>query len=262
RYWRTAPGKWINHAALKATKGGATNEARLCFTGQRTANISKIWKAVWAGRAAQVVVVVSGQAVWSITSDKLLSCGNASKNIDALAIAPYFGSYNATRDTNLTIFMNTTLPAQVSKTIDQVKLHADIAAKYGKPLLAYEAGQGMTGDGSSTDLAIQVGGARRDGHARGPISLLEESHRIRPTRIIASYPPSFLIQFAFRCKCQGETLSTWHSQFIRSIRMYKTLFTRPFKHRPLMLPIFVRMSSALCPLPSALCPLPSALCPL
>ncbi|GIL87895.1 hypothetical protein Vretifemale_15941 [Volvox reticuliferus] len=136
--------------------GGATNEARLCFVGQRTANISKIWKAVWAGRAAQVVVVVSGQAVWNITSDKLLSCGNASKNIDALAVAAYFGSYNATRDTNLTIFMNTTLPAQANDAVEYMKLHAVIAAKYGKPLLAYEGGQGMAGDGSSTDLAIQA----------------------------------------------------------------------------------------------------------
>ncbi|GIL67805.1 hypothetical protein Vafri_21080 [Volvox africanus] len=136
--------------------GGATNEARLCFVGQRTANISKIWKAVWAGRAAQVVVVVSGQAVWSITSDKLLSCGNASAHIDALSVAAYFGSYNAARDTNLTIFMNTTLPSQVNEAIDYIKLHAAIAAKYGKPLVAYEGGQGMAGDGSSTDLAIQA----------------------------------------------------------------------------------------------------------
>ncbi|GIL67802.1 hypothetical protein Vafri_21078 [Volvox africanus] len=136
--------------------GGATNEARLCFTGQRTANISKIWKAVWAGHTDRVVVVVSGQVSSNISSDKLLSCGNASAHIDALAIAPYFGSYNTTRDTNLTIFMNTTLPSQVNNTMDQVKLHAAITAKYGKPLLAYEAGQGMTGDGSSTDLAIQA----------------------------------------------------------------------------------------------------------
>ncbi|GIL87891.1 hypothetical protein Vretifemale_15933, partial [Volvox reticuliferus] len=136
--------------------GGATNEARLCFTGQRTANISKIWKAVWAGHTERVIVVVSGQVSSNISSDKLLSCGNASKHIDALAIAPYFGSYNATRDTNLTIFMNTTLPAQINDIMEQVKRHVVVAAKYGKPLLAYEAGQGMAGDGSSTDLAIQA----------------------------------------------------------------------------------------------------------
>ncbi|GLC60709.1 hypothetical protein PLESTB_001660900 [Pleodorina starrii] len=134
--------------------GGATNEARLCFTGQRTANISKIWKAAWGSRAAQVVVVVSGQQVQNITSDKLLSCGGAAAHIDALAVAPYFGSYNGARDTNLTVYMNTTLPPYVNEAISYVKLHAAVAAKYGKPLLAYEAGTSMTGDGSSNDLAI------------------------------------------------------------------------------------------------------------
>ncbi|GFR45710.1 hypothetical protein Agub_g7119, partial [Astrephomene gubernaculifera] len=140
--------------------GGATNEARLCFVGQRTANISKIWKSVWGtganGNASRVVVVVSAQAVWPITSSKLLSCGGAASYIDALAIAPYFGSYNSSRDKNLTVFMNTTLPSQINDTLNYVAQHAAIAAKYGKTLVAYEAGQGMNGDGSSNDLAIQA----------------------------------------------------------------------------------------------------------
>lgn len=84
---------------------------------QRTANVSRIWKEVWgeAGQANRVVAVVSGQAVWPLTSAKLLSCGGPAvrQYIDALAIAPYFGEYDRVRDTNLTTFMETTLPGQV-----------------------------------------------------------------------------------------------------------------------------------------------------
>ncbi len=78
----------------RAPSGGATNEARLCFVAHRTANISRIWKEVWGAAAGRVNIVISGQAVWPITSSKLLSCGGAHKYIDALAIAPYFGSYS------------------------------------------------------------------------------------------------------------------------------------------------------------------------
>ncbi|KAG2446050.1 hypothetical protein HXX76_000652 [Chlamydomonas incerta] len=136
--------------------GGATNEARLCFVAQRTANISRIWKEVWGAAAGRVNIVISGQAVWPVTSSKLLSCGGAHKYIDALAIAPYFGSYSKNRDTNLETFVNTTLVSQVNESLAYVSQHAAIAANFSKPLLCYESGQGLVGDGSSMDLALQA----------------------------------------------------------------------------------------------------------
>ncbi|PNH02889.1 Tenascin-X [Tetrabaena socialis] len=137
--------------------GGAVNEARLCFAALRTANISRLWKAAFGpAQAGRVVVVVSAQAVWPITASKLLTCRGAGADIDALAIAPYFGSYDKNRDTSLPVFMNVTLPGQIGGVVAQVSQHAAIAAANRKPLLAYEAGQGMVGDGSSTDLAIQA----------------------------------------------------------------------------------------------------------
>ncbi|KAG2452608.1 hypothetical protein HYH02_002845 [Chlamydomonas schloesseri] len=136
--------------------GGATNEARLCFVAHRTANISRIWKTVWGSAAGRVNVVVSGQAVWPITSSKLLSCGGAHKHIDALAIAPYFGSYSKTRDTNLETFVNSTLVSQINESLAYVAQHAAIAANFSKPLLCYESGQGLVGDGSTQDVALQA----------------------------------------------------------------------------------------------------------
>ncbi|KXZ45525.1 hypothetical protein GPECTOR_53g111 [Gonium pectorale] len=136
--------------------GGVNNEARLCFVALKTANISKIWKAAWGAQASRVTVVIAGQSVWPITSSKLLSCRNVTSHIDALAIAPYFGSYVKSRDTNLTVFMDSTLPSQINTSLADVAQHAAIAAQYGKPLLTYESGQSLTGDGSSSDMAIQA----------------------------------------------------------------------------------------------------------
>ncbi|KAG2422805.1 hypothetical protein HXX76_015752 [Chlamydomonas incerta] len=140
--------------------GGLNNEARLCWVAHRTANISRMWREAFGPdqAAARLRVVVSAQAVWPLTASKLLSCGGPAVTalIDAVAIAPYFGSYDKTRDTNLTTFMTATLPAQIDSLMAQVREHAAIAAAAGKPLWAYEAGQGLTGDGSSTDLAIQA----------------------------------------------------------------------------------------------------------
>jgi hypothetical protein len=71
---------------------------------------------------------------------------NASSFIDALAIGPYFGSFDAQRDTGLDAFLRTTLPAQVNSTLADVAQHAAIARLFSKPLITYEAGQGLTGD--------------------------------------------------------------------------------------------------------------------
>uniref|UniRef100_A0A383V938 EGF-like domain-containing protein n=1 Tax=Tetradesmus obliquus TaxID=3088 RepID=A0A383V938_TETOB len=127
--------------------GGATNEARLCYYSERTKAMSMIWKGVFGDQWNRVVVVAQGQAVWPITSDKVLRCRNASSHIDALAVAPYFGSFSASRDTNMATYLSTTLPAQVDAAVVAVAAHADIAGKYGKPLIAYEAGSSI--DGSS-----------------------------------------------------------------------------------------------------------------
>ncbi len=50
------------------------NEARLCYYAERTKNLSRVWKEVWGAEADRVVVVAQGQAVWPLTSDKVLSC--------------------------------------------------------------------------------------------------------------------------------------------------------------------------------------------
>jgi hypothetical protein len=79
---------------------------------------------------------------------------NASSAIDALAIGPYFGQFSASRDTSLGTFLDATLPGQINGTLSLVAQHAAIARQFGKPLLTYEAGQGLIGD---NPLPQQVG---------------------------------------------------------------------------------------------------------
>jgi hypothetical protein len=76
----------------------------------------------------------------------LTSARNATSHIDALAVGPYFGSWSSA-DTNLDTFMDSKLPGQVTEALTAyVVEHAKIAARYNKPLFAYEAGQHLTGD--------------------------------------------------------------------------------------------------------------------
>eukprot|EP00798_Chlamydomonas_sp_ICE-L_P027890 gene27890-12008_t len=126
-----AMGLKMNLTVLGAAwPGGATNEARFCFAALRTVNISRLWKAAWGSQASRVVAVVASQASWTLATDKLLSCHNAYQDFDAIAIAPYFGTYDRSRDTNLSTFLNVTLPGQIANGTAQANRHPGMAALY------------------------------------------------------------------------------------------------------------------------------------
>lgn len=142
--------------------GGATNEARLCYYSERTKNMSRIWRGAFGDQAAaRLVVVAQGQGVWAITSDKVLKCRNATSFIDALAVGPYFGEFSAARDADLATFMNVTLPKAINDTMNYVMQHVPIAAKYGKPVMAYESGYGVAADHPTAMQAARDGGMYR-----------------------------------------------------------------------------------------------------
>lgn len=138
--------------------GGAANEARLCFAGNRTRAISQIWKEEFGAEASRVKVVVSSQFVWPLVSDKLLSCGATYQHVDYLALGPYFGdpSLFATAGLTLDAVFNTHLPAAIQAQTTYLQQHKAYATARGVGLITYESGFGGTGDGTSNDLAIQV----------------------------------------------------------------------------------------------------------
>jgi hypothetical protein len=87
---------------------------------------------------------------------------NATAHIDALAIGPYFGAFNASRDTSADAVLETGLPQDLATTTAWVAQHAAIARQFNKPLITYEAGQGMAGDSAAL---ITVRGRHRAGGA-------------------------------------------------------------------------------------------------
>jgi hypothetical protein len=78
---------------------------RLNWHGQRTAQVCDIWQTVFAADAGRVICVVGSQAANAFTATEAMDCPLSSltpchaHNIDAIAIAPYFGGYLGHPDT-------------------------------------------------------------------------------------------------------------------------------------------------------------------
>eukprot|EP00899_Mesostigma_viride_P001814 jgi/Mesvir1/11633/Mv00035-RA.3 len=154
-----------------ASPAGAANEARLCYLSERTKQIAEIWRDVFgADTRSRLHVVLAAQTVWTLTSEIALSCRDAYKYVDHLGLGPYFGGSWLTEGVasqvrNLTYLMEDYLPDSIDGyPAYRLNEHAQIAARYNVSLVAYEAGQHMVGDGSSTDMAIL---ANRDPRMRG-----------------------------------------------------------------------------------------------
>lgn len=92
-------------SAVVSTHGFYT--ARLNWHGKRTAEMCRIWKQVFSSQSTRVICTLGAQAANTFTAEEALDCPlwradannpNPSRRcqsfgIDAVAIAPYFGSY-------------------------------------------------------------------------------------------------------------------------------------------------------------------------
>lgn len=117
--------------------GGAAAAARLCYLGYRTRQIKEIWKDVFGSEGSRRLrAVVAGQAVWSLTSDKILSCNSTYRHVDALAIAPYFGEYNKATDLNLDDLMVKLRASITEWETTHIPEHRQIAQQYQVGMMA------------------------------------------------------------------------------------------------------------------------------
>ena len=135
--------------------GGAVNEARLCYAGNRTRMISSIWKAVFSNAPSRIKVVLSTQFSWPLVTDKLLRCGGTHQFVDAVAVAPYFGAPIGANTTVDSLFA-VDLPASIASIASTLPAHVSYAQAFNKPVITYEAGYGAIGDGTANDTAILV----------------------------------------------------------------------------------------------------------
>ncbi len=148
--------RWAGQEGIKLKLGEKPWEAGWRFTAVRSVQIFKIWEEVFGGRQ-RLVRVLPTQAANAYVSRQIVEFGEAFKQADALAIAPYISFNVPAQGKDLTA-------AQVEKwTIDQALDHMEtkalpecirwmkeqkkVADQYGLKLVAYEAGQHMVGVG-------------------------------------------------------------------------------------------------------------------
>jgi len=111
---------------------------------ERTAQVMKIWTAVYADRPADLVRVVSGQAGNSWVGEQILGFGDLAKYADAYAVAPYFGGELFAQNPGVTDHnkLMTGLEKNAAGIFDpNITGNAAVAKKYNLRLVAYEAGQ-------------------------------------------------------------------------------------------------------------------------
>ncbi len=172
-----------------ATVQGSDFDKQLLWFGQRTGQVLKIWDQVYGSDRAHVIGVLAVQAANTYTSSKslepLLQKGMTLQGwgVDALAIAPYFGSYLGTPEQVSTLESWTREPDRgltklfqeltqgglvrqgpsggaLQEAVTWMQDYAQLARSQGLLLLAYEGGQHLVGVGGVennqpiTDLLI------------------------------------------------------------------------------------------------------------
>ncbi|MFN8399030.1 MAG: hypothetical protein U0X74_03365 [Anaerolineales bacterium] len=159
--------------------------ARLNWHGKRTAEMCQIWKTVFKGEEGRVICVLGAQAANTYTAEQALDCplwsaqtGKRCQDfgVDAVAIAPYFGSYigdvswqdqvqewtvdqlfdeiisgGLIRDPIPGDFNDPNPQGAFAEAHEFMDSYSEHAKRYGYHLLAYEAGQHLAGIGATQD---------------------------------------------------------------------------------------------------------------
>jgi hypothetical protein len=149
--------------AYAALKGKRLGIDAMQYHALRTRQIGEIFKG-WLG-TDRVITVLGAQAslTWTASHgiEYLRDCFDGDHQIDAVAIAPYFGvaASPATADAikamsmdELFAYVRALLPSQVT---DRTSAYRALADAYGLSLIAYEGGQHMVGiQGAEHDIAL------------------------------------------------------------------------------------------------------------
>jgi hypothetical protein len=112
----------------------------------RSVQIFDMWEKEF-GNTDRIVRVMGSWVGWTRLSEMLLSYRNAYKKTDAIAIAPYFepSLKNSKKARSVSqIFKMIYDPKErrsIPEVLKQIKKNADLAAKFGVELIAYEGGQ-------------------------------------------------------------------------------------------------------------------------
>ena len=185
-------GNWVEEQGIAEWSNDRSNNntKRINWHGKRTAQMCDIWKDVFGEQNDRVICVLGSQAANSWTATEALDCPLWEENpcinhgIDALAIAPYFGSYlgsqkNKHQVQNWTVerlFQEIQQGGEltdgppggaIQQAVEWIKENFHIASERNLPLIAYEGGQHLVGNGGEennqalTNLFIAANRDRR-----------------------------------------------------------------------------------------------------
>lgn len=120
------------------------------YHAKRSVEIFKLMAAQFGPDANRLVRILAGQAVWLQFLENGLAYADTAKNIDAIAIAPYFNAASAADVKNVAISRTLTPDQMVDQMFVSIRgdiknfmaLNAALAAKYNVRMMAYEGGLG------------------------------------------------------------------------------------------------------------------------
>ncbi len=115
-------------------------QAQLKRYSQRTREIMTTWTRVFYDNPQRLVRVIASQNANPSTAETVLSFGDTAKFVDALATAPYFSNGGCPDAANAAIVFEC-LAANLNATLDNAMKNKQVAHKYGKRYITYEAGQ-------------------------------------------------------------------------------------------------------------------------
>lgn len=137
-------------------------EAGLRFYAQRSSAVISIWEDVFGEERDRIIGVYATHGVNAWTSEVVLSWQDALTHCDVLAIAPYFGGAMGNRENAPTVArwsldqLFEALASEVDgENREYIQRQAEMAARFGVPLIAYEGGQHLVGySGSDNDEVL------------------------------------------------------------------------------------------------------------
>lgn len=123
-------------------------EAGQRFYSRRAREVFRAWEAIFGGRE-RLVRVIGGWDTHPDFAQTVLAYENTYRDVDALAIAPYFsGKIQDLRQAHSVdeVFQQLTDPhvnRSLPDVLQKVRAHVELARQFGVDLIAYEAGQGL-----------------------------------------------------------------------------------------------------------------------
>ena len=162
--WNTAPAfpqsAWVTQQGQAMGYPEPDANQRALFTAKRSADVFRIFEEVFGSESDRLVKVLAGQAGNQAVAETILNAflnnlenvNPTGEEVDALAIAPYFGNFiNAAVDVE--DVLDQAVESMETLAFPRIDNHQNMLTAHGWniPLIAYEGGQHLDGNSPALD---------------------------------------------------------------------------------------------------------------